>query len=98
MPLGLFQIEYQWYCVGVFLEDKRLSPFLFRDMTKVKVESVCRENDFSDFRVKNYLKDFHYDESDSFEDDRQDLEKDLSRHRDRIDDGVQIQRIRVVYK
>lgn len=83
MPLGLFQLEYHWYCVGFFPEEKRISPFLLRDMRNITIEQDYPETEYGEFQVSEYIKGFHYDENDKFKDARPYVDRDLTLHRSR---------------
>ena len=81
LPLGLFQLEYHWYCVGFFPVEKRISPFLLRDMMNITIEQDYPQVAYSGFQTSEYIRGFHYDENDKFKDARPYVDRDLTLHR-----------------
>jgi len=88
LPLGLFRMEFKWYCVGVFPKNGRVSPFLLKNMENIEYEETYYGDEYADFKVSDYVDKFHYNESDTFKDARPYLERDIHRHRGRKKYGV----------
>lgn len=88
LPLGLIQMEYKWYCIGVFTDNGRLSPFRVDEMKDIEVVGVFSGQQYQDFNTAEYIDYYKFDESDTFRDDRPYLERDIRKHRGRKKYGV----------
>lgn len=88
LPLGLIQMEYKWYCIGIFPDNGRLSPFRIDVMEDVAVEGVFSGKQYQNFNTAEYIDHFKFDENDTFRDDRPYLERDIHKHRGRKKYGV----------